>query len=168
MAQMYEVQYTTHFPHVIDTGKVLVCANSQEMAADAAVVMLELPRSSTQCVVNRIRPAVYIIERREIDKTPKPKIKGGVMATIGPVFTKFHLLIEGVFSARTEEHALRKLTTALNDKLARKKDMIVPDLKIEIFQFGGERSQARASAMERVETYRPKSFVGGIRAKPER
>ena len=166
MAQLYEVNYTAHFPHVIDTGKVLVCAANQEMAADAAVIMLDLPRSITQCVVSRVRPAVYIIERREIDKSVKPKVKGGpVIGAIGPAISKFHILIEAVFSGRTEEHALRKLVTALNEKLARKKqpDSVASDMRIDIIPFGPQSREHHARAMEQVETYRPKTFFGGIR-----
>jgi hypothetical protein len=153
MSQLYEVAFTAHFPRSIDVGKVLVSAPNQEMAIDTAALALGLPRSSTQCVVNRVRPAFYIIERREIEKTPGQTRQHRPLPAVA--LQKFIIMIEAAFSGRSEEHALRKLVEALNLKLAGRKRDAPANIKIDIVPLSQHARQEHA--LERIETYQQRS-----------
>src|SRR5262249_50072035 len=115
--------------------------------------MLGLPRSSTQTTVTRVRPALYIVERRELSKQ-KDKAK----KPLPPGLNKFIVTVEASVLARDEQHALRRFATVLGEKLAGQPGR---HFKIDIAAL--TEAAAGMSAMEQVETYQPRNFIGGMR-----
>jgi len=156
MSQLYEVAFSAHYPHHVDSGRVLVCAPNQDAALDIINQELGLPQSSTQALVTRIRPALYIVDRRELNKQQKESKKPKPQPT---GLTKFIVTIEASIIARNEEHALKRLQEALKDKIAGQEKTRY--LKIEVVPL--IETANRMHAMEQIETYRPKTFIGGIR-----
>lgn len=74
--QMYRVQFQTHHKKALDRGVVLVCADNQESATDMVRSHLKLPGSITQFKIERVRPAVYVLEHKEVLlNEPKPSLR---------------------------------------------------------------------------------------------
>lgn len=68
--QMYRVKFVRRISsEKVDLGDVVVCAASAEMASDAVVRWLDLPRSETEMDVSRVKPSLYQVSRREVSNT---------------------------------------------------------------------------------------------------
>ena len=75
--QLYEVWFQVDYGNLVDVGRVIVCAQDQAGAKEAAIGHLELPPSAlTRCDVKRIKPNLFLLERKEV-----PKLAGTV---VGP------------------------------------------------------------------------------------
>jgi hypothetical protein len=129
---MYQVSFQTHYDDRIDIGKVLVCAASNEQASEIVVFALGLPPSKTTVEVSRIKPSLFQLERREIEKDvpgPYHGIPGSALKQNGErpqrdPWERYALTVTSEMRAGSESHAWRKLGNALIARAASPKAMI--------------------------------------------
>jgi hypothetical protein len=70
--QLYEVWFQLHFANVIDIGRAIVCAQDQTKAKETVIAELDLPVAALrQCDVKRVKPNLFLLERKEITKPPE-------------------------------------------------------------------------------------------------
>jgi hypothetical protein len=66
MAHMFRIDYiTNHVNGMVESGKIIVVAESHEQAADLVCVQLNLPPSRTRCESAKIKPPLYQVENRQ-------------------------------------------------------------------------------------------------------
>jgi hypothetical protein len=157
MSQMYEVAFQAHFANVVDIGKVIVCAPSQEGAVDMAITLLELPRSVTRCEVRRIKPSIWQLERREISKDDGSSRKNtGGPRPITP-FSRFHLQIDAVISARSEFQVIRRVAEALLERVSGRKTQDTRNQALDIIvdckPLHESAAHHQQSTLERIEIF---------------
>jgi hypothetical protein len=67
--QLYEVWFQLHFNNIVDVGRAIVCAQDQTKAKEIVIALLELDVAALkQCDVKRIRPNLFLLERKDITK----------------------------------------------------------------------------------------------------
>lgn len=158
MSQMYEVAFQAHFSNVVDIGKVIVCAPSQEAAADMAITLLELPRSVTRCDVRRIKPSLWQLERREISKNDDRPTRNVSRSLPATPFTRFHLQIDAVISARSEFQVIRRVAEALLERVSGRKTPDTRNQALDIIvdckPLHESVARKQESTLERIEMYR--------------
>ena len=68
--QMYRVKFANQLAgDYVDLGDVLVCAQSQDAARQAVVTILDLPASGVEMDVRRVKPSLYQVSRRTVQKS---------------------------------------------------------------------------------------------------
>jgi hypothetical protein len=161
---MYQVAFQTHYENLIDMGNVIVCAGSSEMARDAVLMLLNLPGSRTQTTINRIKPSIYTLTRKEL-VPPRPAIArhfaDGRDGHAGdPAPERFDFQISARVVGRGESHALRRLVEALHDRSrARTRGTVTKHVASLVVNCTPQSRQRHVKAMESVELYQPKRFV---------
>jgi hypothetical protein len=71
--QLYEVWFQLHFNNVVDVGRAIVCAQDQTKAKETVIALLDLDVTALkQCDVKRIRPNLFLLERKDITKPSTP------------------------------------------------------------------------------------------------
>lgn len=74
--QMYRVQFRVLHTDRTERGDVLVCASNKDAATAMVLALLKLPGSRTQCECERVKPSLYVIERRQSKLSePKPSLR---------------------------------------------------------------------------------------------
>ena len=67
--QMYRVRFARKLPKdLVDIGDCLVCAGNADAASDMVAGILRVPLASTEFEVTRVKPSLYLIGRKEVDK----------------------------------------------------------------------------------------------------
>jgi len=167
MSQMYRVTFQVFYENVIDTGDYIICASSQEMAADAIMQYLELPRSRTRFEVVRVRPGIYEISRKEIDMPEKKSTIRHYHDGRDPEPVRVHkysVHVAGIITARNENNALNKLVKRLSDSANEKRMVRSEPRSIGLYVECKALDEPREiGGMAAVETYQPKHFIGGMR-----
>jgi hypothetical protein len=73
--QLYEVWFQLHFNNVVDVGRAIVCAQDQTKAKETVIALLELDVTALkQCDVKRIRPNLFLLERKDVTKPLAPPV----------------------------------------------------------------------------------------------
>jgi len=159
---MYDVSYTCHFQNVVDTGRVIVCAASNEQASDIVTATLALPPSRTRLNVVRIKPSIFQVERREIDRQPARRRHNGGGNSIPPPndLMPYRLLVSAVVRGRSESNAIRKLAEHLIDRTrANNSSAAHAHIAGLLVECAAPEQQRQVKALEAVELYRAKRFV---------
>jgi len=159
--QMYEVAFQTHYVNLIDIGKVVICADNQDQAVDLTTASLNLPRSKTTYKVQRIKPSIFQIDRREVPVEAEKKKTTANYERGSPLFSIFNCSISATISGRNEEHALRRLANSLVERSASSKAMIDRHTRNLVVECNLVTNQRELKSMEAVELYQPKHFIGG-------
>jgi hypothetical protein len=162
---MYQVAFQTHYANVIDMGSVIVCAGSAESARDAVLTLLELPGSRTTTNVNRLKPSIYTLTRKEL-APPRPAIGrhfGGDRdqrePERDPAPERFDCQITARVNARGETHALRRLVDALQEKISARGAIVTKHVASLVVNCVPQSRQRHIKPMESVELYQPKRFL---------
>jgi len=113
MAHMFRVDYATnHVNGMVETGKIIVVAESHEMAHDLTCRQLQLPASRTRFDSVKIKPPCYAIENRQ--SYPEKKM-GSIRTQRDPreapaPMQKFHITVEASnVNGQSELQVMRKL-----------------------------------------------------------
>jgi hypothetical protein len=162
MAQMYEVAFQTHYEDLIDIGKVVVCADSNEKASEMVCFLFDLPASRTVFDVVRIKPSIFQISRKEVSKKARRKsINHNLKEN-----TNWEISCSVGVRAASECSALRRLAHAIIDRSTSDKAII--DKSITEFELSCDRIENRPklSAVEKQGIYKEKKFFPGGMARP--
>ena len=156
--QMYKVAFQTHYENLTDIGTVIVCANSAEHALMVVRELLELPGSRTTCKAERVKPSLYILERRELRPEKKQSARNYGQAR---ECMDFNVKVSAVISGTDEKHAMRRLAGSLTHKGNSRPvyDAHTKKMMVDCNQVEPEKRAIKG--MEAVELYKPKTFIGG-------
>ena len=68
--QMYLAKFARNIDdRIIDVAEIVVCAHSRDAALALVVQTFDLPPSSTQFEIRRVKPSIYQVSRRRIDNS---------------------------------------------------------------------------------------------------
>jgi len=116
--QMYHVKYVTHYEHAVEKGDVIVCAESHDAAGKMVVHELSLPTSRTQCDTTRIKPSLYVLEKKQLPTEGNKAPRGNSHISRQPLpQQRFHFTVEGDVSAGDDRMALKRLSEAVTNKI---------------------------------------------------
>ncbi|WP_439398496.1 hypothetical protein ACRQ5Q_14525 [Bradyrhizobium sp. PMVTL-01] len=106
----------------IDIGKVLVVANSREAAEDIVLTHLDLPRSSTSCEVERVKPSIFTVMRGEVRKDQPingtfPRSQAQLDRLCEDEREPYAVQITGTAWAHSSDNAIRKIGKAAVAKI---------------------------------------------------
>lgn len=160
--QLYEVSFQTNYEDAIDCGKLIVCAKSNDEAADRVRISLDLPASRTVFTVNRIKENLFQMDRRQIEKNLAARAS---VAAFAPK-QKFILGVTSTIRAASETLAWIKLGHAIIDRSKAKKAIVDPAvLEIES-TCDAMGSLPPVANLSREAVYKEHQFVQGGAARP--
>jgi hypothetical protein len=143
----------------MEVGSVLVVANSKECAEESILSFLGLARSRTSTQVQRIKPAIHVLDRKMVDKAQQQvRVKHHNEKHLEPL-EHYSFNVTAHVTARNEQQAVGRLADALHDKIKRRTNKHASNVVISATTVGV--AQTRMKTMEQVEMFRPKTVVGG-------
>lgn len=159
MAHMFRVDYiSNHANGLVETGKIIVVAESHDMARDLVCQQLNLPSSRTRCDSSKIKPPCYPIESHQTYPTTKVSVRSQRDAPLAPT-QRFHITVDASTHGQSEQQVLRKVGEELQARGAQARLRHNIPMKIEC-----ETVQSPSSApspLEKLEMYGPRSRVNG-------
>lgn len=150
---MFRVDFVTnHVSGMIETGKIIVMAESHDQANDIVVEMMKLPASRTRCESSKIKPAFYKVESRQGYPSKKTGTWSSAYGADTTIFQRYQVMIEVTnVTGGNEQEVLRKIGEELQARGAQTKRR--HNLQMLINCFPGQRPSAPATAMEKIEAY---------------
>jgi hypothetical protein len=167
--QMYRVQFIVTYQHVIDKGDILVCAGSNELARAMVLELCKLPASRTRIEATRVRPSFFELARQEIplnNMKSSARNHGDAHDQPSPS-VPYKVQVSTMVRASDEEQALRRVAAQLKERGNEKRTMGPVEGSGQMFVECTPLNQGAPRGMEAVETYKPKTFIGGVRSKGE-
>ena len=161
MSQMYHVKYVTHYEHAVEKGDVIVCAESNDAAGKMVVHELKLPTSRTHCDVTRVKPSLYILDKKQLPTDGHKAPRGNTHISRLPVEQqRYHFTVEANVLAGDDRTAASRLAEAVSNKIAgrgsgKHASHVVIDCKTT------SDYQRKVRGLEAIELYRPKPTQGG-------
>lgn len=156
--QMYKVSFQAHYENFTDIGQALICAASADQASAMIISLLELPGSRTICKPERIKPSLWLLERKEVHPEKKASARNyGKPREV----RDFDLRISAVISGTDEDHAMRRLAGSLNHKSNHRPALDAHTKKLMVDCNQVEPEKRALKGMEAVELYKAKFFIGG-------
>jgi len=157
--QMYKVSFQTRYNDIIDIGECLVCAANNELAADMIRESLRLPISSTIFEVNRIKPSIYSLSRKEVIKNQNFH---NHQTDKDP--SVFMLSASCSIKAYSETSAWNRFSKSISERSFANK-AVIEDGGIKDLEMNCERKELtpRSPAIEKQSIYKcPQIFAGGM------
>lgn len=159
--QLYDIRFQTHYPDMADCGRLLVVAGTQDEAIKKALMFLEVPGSATTFQVDKIKPAIFQMDRTEVFKNVyrKEAKTGGFLPKVSFVLNAILMV-----KARTETAAWHK---AANYLLNKTRNSRFTDDNIETCEIHAERIsktgiELKSPMIERQAIYKEtRIFSGG-------
>jgi len=162
MPHMFRVDYiTNHASGMVQTGKVIVLAESQEEAHKIVAAEQNLPPSRTRFDATKIKPPCYPVETNRAYGGPKTSaVRRRDDAPLVPS-RNYHVIIDAVASGRYERQVLYKIAEDLHARAAGRPPRHNVSMAITC-QAAGPQASPR-TGMDTIETYRPatKPIQGG-------
>jgi hypothetical protein len=161
MPQMYRVDYiTNHAGGMVETGKVIVLAESQEEAHKIVAAEQNLPPSRTRFDATKIKPPCYPVETNQAYAGPKTSVRARGDAPLVPS-RSYHVVIDAIAHGRYERQVLYKVAEDLHARAAGRQSRHNVSMAITC-QAAGPQASPR-TGMGAIETYRPatKPIQGG-------
>lgn len=156
--QMYKVAFQAHWENMTDIGDAIVCADSAEGAVAMVLGAFNLPGSRTTCKPQRIKPSVWLLERKEMRPEKRASLRNLGQAR---EVRDYNLRVSAVISGTDESHAMRRLAGSLSHKGNNRGSVDTHTKKLMVDCNKIEPEKRALKAMEQVELYKPKTFVGG-------
>lgn len=160
--QLYQVSFQAHYEDMIDVGSVLVCASSNDDAADRVRLLFDLPQSRTTFDVKRIKGNLWQLERREIERFAAARATNKALSPLANWFVS----VSATIRAANETSAWIKfghhvLTRAKSPKAL---------LDKAVLEFDAEAIRAdslpKGPATDKQSIYRETRFFQGGAARP--
>jgi hypothetical protein len=158
MSHMFRVDYiTNHANGMVETGKVLVLAESHDMAHDLVCQQLNLPTSRTRCDSTKIKPPCYAVENGQHHPQAKVSVRSQRDAPLAPT-QRFHITVDASTHGQSEQQVLRKIGEELQARGAQTRLRHNIPMKIECEPV---EKKAPMSPMEKIEMYAPRKPTQG-------
>src|SRR5262245_1549560 len=161
MPHMFRVDYiTNHAGGMVQTGKVIVLAESQEEAHKIVAAEQNLPPSRTRFDATKIKPPCYPVETNQAYAGPKTSVRTRADAPLVPS-RNYHVLIDAIANGRYERQVLYKIAEDLHSRAAGRPPRHNVTMAVTC-QPAGPQASPR-TGMDAIETYRPatKPIQGG-------
>lgn len=157
--QMYKVSFQTHYPDIIDVGESLVCAANSDLAAELIREHLKLPISATVFEVNRVKPSIFTLSRKEIAKNANAHYNANRINTEREPAI-FMLRASCSIKVYSEVAAWKKFSDTLFQRSSATK-AIIDDGKLRDLEMDCERKElrARSPAIELQSIYKAPRFL---------
>lgn len=127
--QLYKVDFQTHYQTTVDMGSAAVCAENPDQAIEIVSCVYDIPKSKTLFDVQKIKPAIIEISRKEIEKPQSlavvgsstrnqiyweaPNSKAETKYWKPPNITQYQCKALAIIKATSERHALKMFTDAV-------------------------------------------------------
>jgi hypothetical protein len=151
MAHMFAVDYIcNHVSGLVETGKVIVLAESHEQAHDIATTQLNLPPSRTRCESSKIKPPCYVAAMSQYYPNSKVSVRSQRDAPLAPTH-RFHITVDANTHGQSEQQVLRKIGEELQARGAQTK--LRHNIPMSIACETVDAKASAASPMEKIEMY---------------
>lgn len=156
MAHMFLVEYVTnHVNGMVESGKVIVIADSHEQTHDVVCQQLQLPTSRTRCEAGKIKPPCYSLESHESYPDKKPSMVRPDREREVRVRFNATIVVSNVVG-HSERQVIRKIgeeliARGMQARLRHHLQMTVDCSPSDI----PEPSRRSLGAMEKIEMFRP-------------
>jgi hypothetical protein len=165
MAHMFLVEYVTnHVNGMVESGKVIVIADSHEQTHDVVCQHMQLPTSRTQCKAGKIKPPCYVVKSRESYPDKQPSAAARPDREREPRVRYNATIAASNVAGRSEREVLRKIGEEL---VARGMlTQLRHHLQMTVDCSPAGNSKSPLSAMQKIEMYRPTGW--GMQGGPVR
>jgi hypothetical protein len=159
MAHMFRVDYiTNHVSGLVETGKVIVVAESHEQAHDVVTTQLNLPPSRTRCESSKIKPPCFVAETSQYYPQAKVSVRSQRDAPLAPTH-RFHITVDANTHGQSEQQVLRKIGEELQARGAQTK--LRHNIPMSIACETISPSSSPPSGLEKIEMYGARGKVQG-------
>lgn len=162
MPHMFRVDYiTNHAGGMVETGKVIVLAESQDEAFKIVAAEQNLPASRTRFDATKIKPPCYPVETNQAYVNAKTTLRRTRDDAPLVPSRSYHVVIDAVAQGRYERQVLYKVAEDLHSRAAGRPPRHNVSMAITC-QAAGPQASPR-TGMSEIETYRPatKPIQGG-------
>lgn len=163
MPHMFRIDFVTnHANGLIESGKVIVTADSHELAQDIICQQLNLPPSRTRFESQKIKPPCYQIESQQT-YPDKKTTKRTARDLPGPPGRFQVTVVASNVNAQNEQHALRKVGEELCARGTQTR--LRHNLQLAIDCSTTAVPSRPMSPLEELEMFQPKGRVQGGRVR---
>jgi hypothetical protein len=157
---MFRVDFiTNHANGMVEAGKVIVLAESHDMAHDLVCTQLNLPPSRTRCDSAKIKPPCYAVENRQSYPTTKKSMRSA--RDLSPT-QRYQITVQASnVNGQSEQQVLRKVGEELCARGTQTR--LRHNLQMSIECETGDKRASPPSALEKIEMFRPSNPVQGGR-----
>src|SRR5262245_28787017 len=153
MAHMFRVDFiTNHVNGLVETGKVIVLAESHQMANDIVATQMNLPVSRTRFDSAKIKPPCYSVENHQSYPNKKISIRSQRDAPLAPT-QRFRLTVDASTHGQSEQQVLRKVGEELQARGMQTRLRHNIPMKIECESV--EPSTGPPHPLEKIQMFRP-------------
>jgi hypothetical protein len=146
---------TNHINGVVETGKVIVVADSHALAIDIVATHLNLPPSRTRFDTEKKKPPFFSVENHQHYPTKRPVIRTEIGDSTAPQHYQILVQASNVLG-RSEQQAIRKLGEELQARGSQTRLRHNLELLIECTTADKQRSTP-INALEKIEMYGARS-----------
>lgn len=158
--QLYDLRFQSHYPDMVDCGRLLVVAGSQDEAVKKALMFLNVPGSTTTFQIDKVKPALFQLDRTEVFKNVYRKDN-----KVAGLFPKVAFVLNAVLmvKAKSESSAWMKAANYLRNKTQNSR---FTDNDIETCDISAERVsktgiELKAPMIERQAIYKETQIFRG-------
>lgn len=160
--QLYQVSFQAHYEDMIDVGSVLVCAASNDDAADRVRLLFDLPQSRSTFDVKRIKGNLWQLERREIERFAAARATNKALSPLANWFVS----VSATIRAANETSAWTKFGHHVLTRAKSPKALVDK----AVLEFDAEATRAdslpKGPATDKQSIYRETRFFQGGAARP--
>jgi hypothetical protein len=146
---------TNHANGLVETGKVLVMAESHDMAHDLTAVQLNLPASRTRFDSSKIKPPCYQVDNNQYYPNKKVSVRSARDTELAPV-QRYHITVQASnVGGQSEQQVMRKVGEELQARGTQTR--LRHNLQMAIECSTAETQSKPPSTMEKIEMFGAKA-----------
>lgn len=161
--QMYLVEYETALPDVLEVGRVIVCAASNEQAISLALMAANVQPSATTASATRVKPSVYQLSKKEV---PRPTANPRSFSATTEKPQQFVLSVRADIVAYYEGQAWRRLAAAIVERASSNKPVSEKWLNDMVMDVERAATLPKPAAIAKQEIYTHHQFFAGGASRP--
>jgi hypothetical protein len=161
MSHLFRLNFVTnHVNGLVETGRVLLLAESHEQAFDLLCAHLNLPSSRTRVIEGlKLKPSFYTVETHQEYPTTKVSMRTAHDPTRPPLVShRYHIAVDvSNVKGVSETQVLRKVAEELHARGTHSRLRHGLQMSINCEEIGESERAAGMGTLEAIEFYRPAS-----------
>ena len=152
MSHMFRVDFITHHANgTVETGKVIVLAESHDQARDIVCAQLKLPTSRTQAETTKVKPPCYQVESHQDSVHKKPSVRSQ-REPLAPT-QRYQITVQATnVHGQSEQQVMRKVGEELQARGAQTKLRHNINMSIDC-SAADNAPKGSPSTLEKIEMY---------------
>jgi hypothetical protein len=156
---MFRVDFVTnHVNGLVETGKVIVLAESHDMAHDIVATQLNLPISRTRFDSSKIKPPCYSVDSNQYYPNKKVSLRSARATDLAPV-QRYQITVQASnVNGQSEQQVMRKVGEELQARGTQTR--LRHNLEMSVDCSTVNEPTKPPSALEKIEMFQPRAKRG--------